>query len=48
MSKQIILKAENISKRYKLGEIGFGSMAEDLNSAWYKLIGKSYSNHKFV
>ena len=46
MSKQIILKAENISKRYKLGEIGFGSMAEDLNSAWYKLIGKSYSNHK--
>jgi lipopolysaccharide transport system ATP-binding protein len=46
MSKQIILKAENISKQYKLGEIGFGSMAEDLNSLWYKLIGKSYSNHK--
>jgi lipopolysaccharide transport system ATP-binding protein len=46
MSKHIILKAENISKKYKLGEIGFGSLAEDLNSVWYKLIGKNYSNHK--
>lgn len=46
MSKHIILKAENVSKQYKLGEIGFGSLTEDLNSIWYKLRGKSYSNHK--
>ena len=46
MKKNIILKAENISKKYKLGEIGFGSLAEDLNSVWYKLRGKTYSNLK--
>jgi lipopolysaccharide transport system ATP-binding protein len=46
MGNNIILKAENLSKKYRLGEIGFGSLAEELNSIWYKMRGKNYSNHK--
>lgn len=39
MSK-IVIKAENISKQYRLGEIGTGTISHDLNRWWYKVRGK--------
>ncbi len=38
--KDIILKAENISKQYRLGQVGTGTLAHDLNRWWHKLRGK--------
>lgn len=38
--KDIILKAENISKQYRLGEVGTGTLKHDLNRWWYKIRGK--------
>lgn len=38
--KDIILKAENISKQYRLGEVGTGTLRHDLNRWWYKIRGK--------
>ena len=40
MSKDIILKAENISKQYRLGQVGTGTMAHDLNRWWHQVLGK--------
>ncbi len=37
---KIILKAENISKQYRLGEVGTGTISHDLNRWWSKLRGK--------
>jgi lipopolysaccharide transport system ATP-binding protein len=39
MSK-LALKAENISKQYRLGEVGTGTLSHDLNRMWHKLRGK--------
>lgn len=36
----MILKAENISKQYRLGQLGTGTISHDLNRAWAKLRGK--------
>ena len=36
----IILKAENISKQYRLGTVGTGSLQHDLNRWWHSLRGK--------
>jgi lipopolysaccharide transport system ATP-binding protein len=38
--KDIILKAENISKQYRLGQVGTGTMAHDLNRWWHQICGK--------
>lgn len=38
--KDIILKAENISKQYRLGQVGTGSLAHDLNRWWHSIRGK--------
>jgi lipopolysaccharide transport system ATP-binding protein len=38
--KQIAIKAENISKQYRLGEVGTGTLSHDLNRIWYKIRGK--------
>lgn len=38
MSK-IAIKAENISKQYRLGEIGTGTISHDLNRWWHKIRG---------
>jgi lipopolysaccharide transport system ATP-binding protein len=38
--KPLAIKAENISKQYRLGEIGTGTLSHDLNRIWYKLRGK--------
>jgi lipopolysaccharide transport system ATP-binding protein len=40
MNKKIILKAENISKQYRLGQVGTGTMAHDLNRWWHQIQGK--------
>lgn len=34
------LKIENLSKQYRLGEVGTGSLSSDLNRFWHKLRGK--------
>ena len=36
----IILKAENISKQYRLGTVGSGTLSDDLKKIWYSLRGK--------
>ncbi len=38
--KDIILKAENISKQYRLGVVGTGTLQHDLNRWWHQLRGK--------
>ena len=38
--KNIILKVENISKQYRLGTVGTGTLSHDLNRLWYKIRGK--------
>lgn len=35
-----VIKVENIGKLYKLGEIGTGTMSQDLNRWWAKMRGK--------
>lgn len=35
-----VIKVENLSKQYRLGNVGTGSMAHDINRAWYRLRGK--------
>ncbi len=37
---KVILKAENISKQYRLGIVGTGTISHDLNRWWYKIRGK--------
>lgn len=36
----LVLKAENISKQYRLGQVGTGTLSHDLNRMWYKIRGK--------
>lgn len=36
----IAIKAENISKQYRLGEIGTGTISHDLHRWWSKMLGK--------
>lgn len=36
----LALKAENISKQYRLGQVGTGTLSHDLNRLWYRLRGK--------
>ena len=40
MSSKIAIKAENISKQYRLGEVGTGTISHDLNRWWAKIRGK--------
>ncbi|MCW5519198.1 ATP-binding cassette domain-containing protein [Aureitalea sp. L0-47] len=37
---KVILKAENISKQYRLGLVGTGSLMHDLNRFWHRIRGK--------
>lgn len=34
------LKIENVSKQYKLGQVGTGTLSDDLKRWWYKMRGK--------
>ena len=36
----VILKIENLSKQYRLGLVGLGSISDDLKRWWYKIRGK--------
>jgi lipopolysaccharide transport system ATP-binding protein len=38
--KDIILKVENISKQYRLGTVGTGTLSHDLNRWWHAVRGK--------
>jgi lipopolysaccharide transport system ATP-binding protein len=38
--KPLAIKAENISKQYRLGQIGTGTLSHDLNRFFYKIRGK--------
>ncbi len=40
MNKNLAIRAENISKQYRLGEVGTGTISHDLNRFWAKLRGK--------
>jgi lipopolysaccharide transport system ATP-binding protein len=35
-----VIKIENVGKQYRLGQIGTGSLAHDVNRWWYKVRGK--------
>ena len=35
-----VIKVENISKQYRLGEVGTGSLTHDINKWWHKVRGK--------
>jgi lipopolysaccharide transport system ATP-binding protein len=37
--KQLAIKAENISKQYRLGQVGTGTLSHDLNRFWSKVRG---------
>lgn len=39
MSK-VVIKAENISKQYRLGLVGTGTVKDDMKRWWYNLLGK--------
>lgn len=36
----IVIKVENVSKQYRLGQIGTGSLSHDVNRFWHKVRGK--------
>jgi len=38
--KNLAIKAENISKQYRLGEVGTGTLSHDLNRLWSRIRGK--------
>lgn len=40
MNKNIAIRAVDISKQYRLGEVGTGTLSHDLNRFWAKLRGK--------
>jgi ABC-type polysaccharide/polyol phosphate transport system ATPase subunit len=38
--KNIVIKAENISKQYRLGQVGTGTLGHDLNRMWSRFRGQ--------
>lgn len=40
MSSNVILKVENLSKQYRLGLVGTGTLSHDLNRWWSNILGK--------
>jgi lipopolysaccharide transport system ATP-binding protein len=40
MKRDVILKVEDISKQYRLGLVGTGTISHDLNRWWKRIIGK--------
>ena len=37
---EVILKADNVSKQYRLGLVGTGTLSHDLNRWWHRIRGK--------
>lgn len=46
MSKELALKIEHVSKQYRLGQIGGGTLQGDLQSWWARVRGKEDPNSK--
>ena len=44
--KRIVLKIENVSKQYRLGIIGTGTISHDLNRWFSKILKKAMPNYK--
>ena len=40
MHLDLVLKAENISKQYRLGQVGTGTLSHDLKRWWFQVKGK--------
>lgn len=40
LMSETVIKVENLSKQYRLGEIGTGTLTHDLNRWWHKIRGK--------
>jgi len=38
--RDVLIRVENLSKLYRLGEVGTGSLAHDVNRWWHKVRGK--------
>ena len=36
----LVIRVENVSKLYRLGEVGTGSLAHDVNRWWHRVRGK--------
>ncbi|MDI1256470.1 MAG: ABC transporter ATP-binding protein [Flavobacterium sp.] len=41
LETETILVVENVSKQYRLGQVGTGTISHDLNRLWYKIRGKN-------
>lgn len=39
-NKELVLKVENVSKQYRLGTVGTGTLQDDLKRWWYRVRGK--------
>jgi lipopolysaccharide transport system ATP-binding protein len=35
-----VIKVENLSKQYRLGQVGTGTISHDVNRWWHKIRGK--------
>lgn len=46
MSEELMLKVENVYKKYRLGSVGYGTLVADLQSFWAKLRKKEDPNIK--
>ncbi len=46
MDKEPVIRIEHLSKEYRLGVIGSGTLSQDLQSAWARLRGKEDPNSK--
>ena len=42
----VVIRVENVSKEYRLGVIGHGTLAHDLQSSWARFLGKEDPNTK--
>jgi hypothetical protein len=38
--RDVVIRVEGVSKLYRLGEVGTGSLAHDFNRWWHKVRGK--------
>jgi lipopolysaccharide transport system ATP-binding protein len=37
---EVVIKVENLSKQYRLGLVGTGTLSHDLNRWWHRMRGK--------
>lgn len=37
---EIVVEVENLSKQYRLGTVGTGTLVHDVNRLWYRMLGK--------